>query len=88
MGPLLNAEGGTPSVYDIADALSSHGECEIRANPLPTQNMVDLHWAAHRAGETLGIKVRVRVASPASDSDPTVTIKVSQRRHAMRAVRH
>lgn len=81
MGPLLKAEGGTLNAGDIADVLDQHGECTIRVDPLHTQHLVDIHWAAHRAGELLGIKVRVRVGAPASAIDPTVTIKVSPRRH-------
>jgi hypothetical protein len=81
MGPLLDAEGGTPSAAEIADVLASHGECAIRVGPLPTQHLVDLHWTAHRAGQLLGIRVRVFVESPATTIDPTVTVRISPRRH-------
>jgi len=81
MEPLLGTAGKTPDAAEIADGLSARGEYVVRLDPLPTQQLVDLHWAAHRAGQLLGIKVRVYVQGPIREIDPMVTITISPRRH-------
>jgi hypothetical protein len=77
MDPLPGgAQGGTPSAAEIAEALSLRGRYVIRMDPLPHQRLVDVHWTAHRAGRSLGIKVRVVVEGPIREVDPLVTITV------------
>jgi hypothetical protein len=68
-----------PGSAEIAAALEAHGRFVFRLSPLPHQRMVDLHWAAHRAGVLLGIKVRVVVEGPVRPLDPEVTIVVAPR---------
>jgi hypothetical protein len=48
--------------------------------PQATQQLVDVHWAAHRAGQLLGIKVRVYVEGPVRGLDPLVKVTVTPRR--------
>ena len=73
-------EGATPSADEIADALTSRGEYVLRMTPRPHQDVVDLHWQAHRAARLLGIKVRVIVHGPVRDVDPYVTVLIRPRR--------
>lgn len=72
--------GGKPSADEIADALTSRGEYVLRMTPGPHQEVVDLHWQAHRAGQLLGIKVRVIVHGPVRGVDPYLTVLVRPRR--------
>lgn len=81
MEPVLSAKGKTPSAVEIADALAKRGECVVRLASRPEQRLVDVHWTARRAGQLLGIKVKVYVEGPIRDVDPMMTITVIPRRH-------
>jgi hypothetical protein len=48
-------------VIEIAAKLWIDGECAIELDPLPTQRLVDLQWAARQAGRVLGGRASVRV---------------------------
>ena len=78
--------GGTAEeslVEEIAASLASSGEYVRCVEAGPTQQMVDLHWCAHRAGRRVGMKVRIIVAEPTvlkrSDHRERVTMTVVPR---------
>jgi hypothetical protein len=89
VSPLRNAGEGVPSAAEIAEAVSAHGQCLIEIDPLPTQKLVDLHWAAHQAGSMLGIKVRVIVETRMFGPAPCTRVQIVPRTHerSRRAVR-
>ncbi len=82
MNPAVRV-GGDMLVEDIASSLAADGEYVCCVDSGPTQHLVDLHWCAHRAGRTLGLKVRVTMAEPAqirrSDHVERVTMRVTPR---------
>lgn len=84
MDPLRNATGGTRVANDlaaeIADALRTAGEYVARVALLPTQQLVDFHWAAHQAGRRLGFKVKVDVRVPKDAVDSRAEVRVRPRR--------
>lgn len=71
-----------PGAAEIAAALESHGQCVFTSDPLLHQHLVDVHWAAHRAGQLLGIKVRVAILGPAPGDASKVTVVVTPRNSA------
>jgi hypothetical protein len=81
VSPLRNAREGVPSAAEIAEAVMAHGQCLIEIDPMPTQELVDLHWAAHQAGSMLGIKIRVIVETRRSGPAPFTTVRVVPRAH-------
>jgi hypothetical protein len=81
MDPSSLDEGGALGAEEIADALVTHGQCVIRMHPLPHQRLIDVHWAAHRAGELLDMKVSVVVRGPVRGIDPMVVVTVRPRMH-------
>jgi hypothetical protein len=82
MNPAVRV-GGDRLVEEIASSLAADGEYVCCVDSGPTQHLVDLHWCAHRAGRTLGLKVRVTMAEPAqirrSDHVERVTMRVTPR---------
>jgi hypothetical protein len=64
-------------VHEIADALVASGEYVTRVDLLPTQQVVDFNWAAHRAGRSLGIRIQVevKVAKAAPDGRAQVWVR-------------
>ena len=64
-------------VHEIADALVAAGEYVTRVDLLPTQQVVDFNWAAHQAGRSLGIRIRVevKVAKAAPDGRAEVWVR-------------
>ena len=63
-------------VTQIAEALATAGEYVARIDLYPTQNVVDINWAAHQAGRRLGIRVAgdVQIAKAAADGRARVRI--------------
>lgn len=87
MNPLRTAKGGI-SVSDdltteIADALATSGQYVARIELVPTQQLVDFHWAAHQAGRLLGLKVTVDVHVLKNDAGAEVRVG-PRRRHGPR----
>jgi hypothetical protein len=56
-------------VAEIADGLVAAGEYVTRVDLMPTQQVVDLNWAAHQAGRSLGIRIQVEVKVAKADPD-------------------
>jgi hypothetical protein len=63
----------------IAHALRREGEYLVVMDSLPEQRLVDVLWAAHRAGRIIGQKVDVEVSSPMSLAS-RVNVKVTCQR--------
>ena len=84
MDPLRIAKGGIDVaddlVAEIADSLAVSGEYAARITLLPTQRLVDFHWAAHHAGRRLGLKVQVDVHVPKDADDTRAVVRVRPRR--------
>jgi hypothetical protein len=84
MDPLRIAKGGRPVaddlVAEIAGALAESGEYSAPIDLAPTQRVVDFHWAAHRAGRRLGMKVKVDVQVFEDSSDSRALVRVRPRR--------
>jgi hypothetical protein len=72
---------------EIAAKLWLDGEFVIELDPIPTQRLVDLQWAARQAGRALGGRARVRMSRPRGPKDPTVTVTVTYVEPAGRARR-
>ena len=81
MDPLRIAKGGIDLAAEIADALASSGEYVAQIELLPTQQLVDFHWAAHRAGRRLGVKVTIDVHVPKNAPDTRAQVRVTPSRH-------
>jgi hypothetical protein len=63
-------------VEEIADALATTGEYVTRIDLLPTQHVVDFNWAAHQAGQRLGIKIQVEVKVTKAAADGRSEVRV------------
>jgi len=63
---------------EIARALDLDGTCVQWVRPIPEQRVVDVRWAAKRAGRMLGQHVRTSVTrvSDHPDSDLAVVVTV------------
>jgi hypothetical protein len=83
MHPLRFTGGGADVAADlttrIADALAESGEYVAAIGLLPTQQLVDLHWAAHQAGRRVGLKVAVTVR-PLKGASDRAEVRVAPRR--------
>lgn len=66
-------------VIEIAAKLWIDGEWAIELDPLPTQRLVDLQWAARQAGRVLGgrANIRVRPLTPMDPMDRRVAVAVT-----------
>jgi hypothetical protein len=60
----------------IARSLRREGVHLVETDSLPAQRLVDVLWAAHRAGRIIGQKVSVELSSPESWVS-RVTVKVT-----------
>jgi hypothetical protein len=82
MDPLRTAMGrtdiATDLVAEIAGALAEAGEYVARIDLVPTQKLVDFHWAAHQAGRRTGIKVAIDV-SVSTDGGTRAVVRVHPR---------
>jgi hypothetical protein len=80
---LLGEDVREQLIATIAASVATAGTFELSMGSGTTQQMVDLHWCAHRAGRRLGIKVRVSMVEARSldrtDHDERVTMIVSAR---------
>jgi hypothetical protein len=63
---------------EIARALDLDGTCVQWVRPIPAQRVVDVRWAAKRAGRLIGQHVRTTVepVSEHPDSDLAVVVTV------------
>ena len=63
---------------EIARALDLEGSCVQWVRPIPEQRVVDVRWAAKRAGRLIGQHVRTSVTqvSDRPDSDVAVVVTV------------
>lgn len=84
MDPVRSATGGIrvsdDLVAQIVAALAESGEYVARVELMPTQGLVDFHWAALRAGRRLGLQVGIDVRLPKNDPDPRAEVRVGPRR--------
>lgn len=62
---------------EIASKLWFYGEYVFDMDPLPSQRLVNVRWAALQAGRLLGVRAEVDVTGPFSSTDPTVTVTVT-----------
>ena len=64
-------------VVEIAANLWINGEYVVDIDPCPTQDLVDLQWAAHQAGRVLGGRARIATRAPGWPGDLTVRMTVT-----------
>lgn len=72
--------GATPEledlVADIAGHLQDASEYRLTLVPRPPQRLVDVRWAALRAGQLLGRRVRVVTSRAMSAGDNPITVRI------------
>jgi hypothetical protein len=64
-------------VLEIASKLWYYGEYTVALDPSPHQRLIDIHWAALQAGRLLGVRAKVRVTGPFSQTDPLVSVNIT-----------
>jgi hypothetical protein len=64
-------------VIEIAAMLWVDGQYVARLEPLPTQRLVDLQWAARQAGRVLGGRANIGMSRPGAPKDRTVVVTVT-----------
>jgi len=64
-------------VLEIASKLWYYGEHLFVVYPSPHHRLVDLQWAALQAGRLLGVRAKVKVSCPFSETDPRVTLTIT-----------
>ena len=62
---------------EIASKLWFDGRYAFEMDPLPHQRLVNVHWAALRAGRLLGVRAKVKMIGPFSRTDPTVRVTIT-----------
>jgi len=65
-------------VDQIADALATAGSYVARADLLPTEQVLDLNWAAHQAARRLGIRIQIQTHGAKTPGDGPAQIRISQ----------
>ncbi len=68
---------GDDLAMDIARALDLDGTCVQWVRPIPEQRVVDVHWAAKRAGRLIGQHVRTSVTQVSDRPDGDVAVVVT-----------
>ena len=63
-------------VVEIASKLRIHGRYVAEIDRTQTQLLVDLQWAAHRAGRLLGGRAKIHTTGAPAPGDRTVTVVV------------
>ncbi|RNM13955.1 hypothetical protein [Nocardioides pocheonensis] len=63
-------------MIEIASKLWYDGDALYVIHPTRHQQLVDLQWAAHRAGSLLGVRVEVQV-TPMGRADPRATVSIT-----------
>jgi len=70
-------DGPWDLAIEIAAKLWINGEYVAEVDPLPTQRLVDLQWAAHQAGRVLGGRAKVKVTGTLGRDPRSVTVTVT-----------
>jgi hypothetical protein len=97
-GPASDVAAGTPSatplltddlVSDVARQLEDAGEYRLTLVPDMPQRLVDLRWAALRAGRILGRRVEVSVSGASLNSEKTpLTVRMTVEAAARPTIPH
>lgn len=67
----------TELTAEILGQLSAEGEYVVELDPHPQQRLIDLRWAAHRAGRMLGRRTRMVVSGATNRRRPFVRVTVT-----------
>jgi hypothetical protein len=60
----------------IAGKLWLYGEHVIEIDPVPTQGLVDLQWAARQAGRLIGVRTELEI-EPVGLPSPEVLVRIT-----------